>query len=90
MLVNHLPTEIVEHFENAANEEIFRAVIEDVGAGEERKRGHDVSREVVYPHALRFRRRGKALFEEKMAVPEHLQRLQRNLDNALQEIGELQ
>ena len=46
ILVNNPPGRIIETLENASNEEIFEAVIENVGAGKERKRGHNASRKV--------------------------------------------
>ena len=47
------------------------------------------SREVVHSHSLGLRRRADALPEENIAVPEKLQCLQRNFNQALQEFGEV-
>ena len=52
--------------------------------------GHDASGEVVYPHPLGLCRRAHALRKENIAVPEKLQRLQRNFNQALQEFGEVE
>ena len=71
MLVNHPQTKAVEPLEDTANKEIVEDVI-DVGAGEELRRGHDTSREVVHSCALGLRHRADAFPKENIAFPEHL------------------
>ena len=63
MLANYPPAGSIKLLEYAANDEIVEAVIEDFGAGEERKRGHDASGEVFYPHSLGLRHHASAFPE---------------------------
>ena len=51
--------------------------------GEERGRGHAASRDVVYSHPLGLRHHADALPENNIAVPEKLQPLQRDFNQAL-------
>ena len=90
MLVNHPTPGAIEHLENVTNEETVEPVIEDVGVGEKRGRGHAAFREVVYTHPLRLPRRADAFPEENITVSEKLQRLQKNFNQALQEFREVE
>ena len=75
MLVNYLPAKVLKPLVNAANEEILEALIEDARAEQECGRGDN---------ALGLRGRADVLAAENIAVPEHLQRLERNFNLALQ------
>ena len=75
MLVNHWPAEAVELLEDATNEQIVEAVIEDVGAGKERRGGNNAFGKVIYLHALVLCCCAEAFLEEKIKAPKYLQRL---------------